>query len=81
MESDTVMQEVPVAPLQAPQSQAQPQTPEAESSKSFILPKDFKPAAVKLDNIEHLEGQQNYEDWASQMAMVFDAMSVHNMLY
>ena len=28
---------------------------------SFALPKDFKPASVKLDNIEPLEGQSNYE--------------------
>jgi len=48
--------------------------------KSFALPKYFKPATVKLDNIELLEGQHNYEDWASQIAMVFDAMSVHDIV-
>ena len=41
------------------------------SNKSFALSKDFKPAAVKLDNIERLEGQHNYEDWASQMAISY----------
>jgi len=46
----------------------------------FALPKEFKPAAVKLDNIERLEGQNNYEDWASQMAMVFDAMRVYDIV-
>jgi len=75
------MQEVPVAPLLAPlQAPLQAQTLEAESSKLFILPKDFKPAAVKLDNVEHLEGQQNYEDWSSQMVMVLDAMSMYNIV-
>jgi len=49
-------------------------------NKSFALSKDFKPAAVKLDNIERLEGQHNYEDWASQMAMVFDAMGVYDIV-
>jgi len=46
----------------------------------FALPKEFKPAAVKLDNIERLEGQNNYEDWASQMTMVFDAMGVYDIV-
>ena len=57
------------------------QTAEASvSNKSFALSKDFKPAAVKLNNIERLEEQQNYKDWASQMAMVFDAMGVYDIV-
>ena len=52
----------------------------AATSKSFALPKDFRPAAVKLDNIDVLTGQDNYEDWSSQMSMVFDAMSVYDIV-
>lgn len=57
---------------------------EAESSRTaatstrttFVLSKDLPPAEVKLGNIEILEGQQNYEDWSSQMVIVFNAMNV-----
>jgi len=49
-------------------------------NKSFVLSKDFNMAAVKLNNIERLEGQHNYEDWVSQMAMVFDAMGVYDIV-
>ncbi|KAF8456972.1 hypothetical protein BGX38DRAFT_1266191 [Terfezia claveryi] len=49
---------------------------EVAQSQSFGLIKDFRPAEVKLSNIEPLEGQHNYEDWSSKMTMVFDAMNV-----
>ena len=42
--------------------------------------KDFRPAAVKLGNIDLLTGQDNYEDWDSQMSMVFNAMSVYDIV-
>jgi len=37
----------------------------ADTPRPFVV----KPAPVKLDNLECLEGQNNYEDWASQMSM------------
>jgi len=46
------------------------------STRTFALSKDFRPAEVKLSNIEHLEGQQNYEDWSSQMIS-----SLHSRLF
>ena len=44
--------------------------------KSFVL----KPAPIKLDNLEHLEGQINYEDWASQISMAFRLMGVYDII-
>jgi len=43
--------------------------------KSFI-----KPAPIKLDNLERLEGQTNYEDWASQMSMAFTPIGVYDIV-
>lgn len=43
---------------------------------TFALSKDFRPAEVTLSNIEQLEGQQNYEDWSSQMVMVFGTINI-----
>ena len=66
------------------QAQAAPSIEEAapseEPKRSFTLPKDFRPASVKLDNIEPLTGQQNYDVWSSQMTMVFDATSVYEIV-
>jgi len=39
-----------------------------------------KPAPIKLDNLECLEGQDNYEDWASQMSMAFRPMGVYDIV-
>ena len=41
---------------------------------TFKIPKDFRQAAVKLDNIDPLIGQSNYEDWADTMKMAFRGM-------
>jgi len=40
----------------------------------------IKPAPVKLDNLELLEGQNNYEDWASQASIksLTSVYSPHN---
>jgi len=43
--------------------------------KSFV-----KPAPIKLDNLECLERQTNYENWASQMSMAFRPMGVYNII-
>jgi len=43
--------------------------------KSFV-----KPAPIKLDSLECLEGQTNYEDWASQMSMAFRPMGVYDII-
>jgi len=45
----------------------------------FVV-KDFKPAPIKLDNLKLLEGQNNYEDWASQMSMAFKPMGVYDIV-
>ena len=42
--------------------------------------KDFKPAPVKLDNLELLDGPYNYEDWAFQISMIFHAMGVYGIV-
>ena len=47
---------------------------------SFPLPEDFNLATVKLENLELLDGQYNYEDWASQMAMIFHTMGVYEIV-
>ena len=50
---------------------------QAEGSiKKFIMPKDYKPQSIKLDRIDLLKGQENYETWKDQMIFVFDAMGV-----
>jgi len=48
--------------------------------RKFFVVKDFKPAPVKLDDLELLEGQNNYEDWASQMSMRFKPMGVYDIV-
>ena len=63
---------------------AQSQSPEAANAGqcqdgpnvpiTFKIPKDFRQAAVKLDNIDPLIGQSNYEDWADTMKMAFRGM-------
>ena len=69
-ESESNNTEATVLPLQ-PRDQETHKLP-----RSFTISKDFRPAEVKLNNIEHLEGQHNYEDWASQMTMVFGVMNM-----
>jgi len=79
--SPAPLQTLPFQPRSTAAANEPFQTAEASASnKSFALPRNFKPAAVKLDNIERLEGQHNYEDWASQMALVFDAMGVYDIV-
>ena len=51
-------------------------TRNANTQRSFVV----KPAPVKLDNLERLEGQNNYEDWASQMSMAFKPMGVYDIV-
>ena len=51
-----------------------------QSSRFFTLPKNFKPNPIKLENLERLNGQSNYEEWASQISMVFCAMRVYNIV-
>jgi len=51
-------------------------THNANTRKCFVV----KPAPVKLDNLERLEGQNNYEDWASQMSMAFKPMGVYDIV-
>jgi len=63
---DQYISRAPTSPRRQPRATAATkpfQNAEASAStshKSFTLPMDFKPAAVKLDNIELLEGQHNY---------------------
>ena len=63
---------------------AQSQSPEAANAGqrqdapnvpiTFKILKDFRQAAVKLDNIDPLIAQSNYEDWADTMKMAFRGM-------
>jgi len=50
------------------------------NTQKFFIRKDFKPAPVKLDNLELLEGQNNYEDWASQMSMAFKPIGLYDII-
>jgi len=47
---------------------------------SFAVAKDYKPTSIKFDNVESLERQSNYEDWASQIAFALDTMSVREIV-
>jgi len=47
----------PYTPTLSPYLNINPRCPR----KSFVVSKDFKPAAVKLDNLEFLGGQTNHE--------------------
>ena len=59
-----------------------PNLPSGTGKKSTRTTQFFKPASVKLDNLEILTGHDNFDDWARQMKMVFVAMGswdiVHN---
>ena len=54
--------------------------PQNQPSRFFTLPKNSKPNQVKIENLERLNGQSNYEEWASQMSMVFRAMRVYDIV-
>jgi len=46
----------------------------------FLFPIGILPLPWSAINLGDLEDKQHYEDWASQMAMVFDAMSVFDIV-
>jgi len=55
-------------------------TPTPLPTRYFTLSKNFKPNQVKVENLACLNGQSNYEEWASQMSMVFRAMRVYDIV-
>jgi len=57
-----------------------PMTPTPLPTRYFTLSKNFKPNQVKVENLERLNGQSNYEEWALQMSMVFRAMRVYDIV-
>jgi len=64
-------------PLEAGQYQPAPAPP---PPPTFKLPQEFRQAAVKVDNIDFLVGQSNYEDWADTMKMVFRGMGTSSIV-
>jgi len=62
-------------PLEGSQYQQAPAPP-----PTFKLPQEFRQAAVKVDNIDFLVRQSNYEDWADTMKMVFHGMGTSSIV-
>jgi len=62
-------------PLEAALYQPAPAPP-----PTFKLAQEFGQAAVKVDNIDSLVGQSNYEDWADTMKMVFRGMGTSSIV-
>ena len=62
-------------PLEGGQYQPAPAPP-----PTFKLSQEFRQAAVKVDSIDSLVGQSNYEDWANTMKMVFRGMGTSSIV-
>jgi len=62
-------------PLEVGQYQPAPAPP-----TTFKLPQEFRQAAVKVDNIDSLVEQSNYEDWVDTMKMVFRGMGTSSIV-
>jgi len=83
---NTMTGTTPTDPMTGPAPTDQDSASASESrfrsvrAPEFSVPKDFKQAAVKLDNIDSLIGQSNYEDWSDQMQMVFRAMGTQSIV-
>jgi len=69
-----------IGPAPADQDSASESRFRLVRAPAFSVPKDFKQGVVKLDNIDPLIGQSNYEDWSDQMHMVFRAMGTQSIV-